>query len=91
MIFADSRYSTGKIFTAHDARKDDYFVTVLRKFPTDATNYFLYSWAESDRMDIVASRFLGSASRWWRIMDFNPEIINAFDVPLGTTIRIPYE
>lgn len=89
MIYTDSRYATGKLLTAHDARKDDYFLTVYRNFPNFSVQYFLYVWNESDRLDTVANMYLGSSAFWWKIMDVNPELLNPFDIPLGTTIRIP--
>jgi hypothetical protein len=40
-------------------------------------------------MDMVAASLLGSPDLWWRIMDYNPEIIDAFNIPIGTVLRIP--
>ena len=89
MIFADSRYASGFAYKARDARNNNYSNTVIRVFPTDVYRFYIYVWKEGDRIDLVSNTFLGDPSFWWKIMDANPEIINAFDIPLGTTIRIP--
>jgi hypothetical protein len=89
MIYSDSRYATGIVFTANDARNRMNRITVYRQFPTEQIDFYNYTWVENDRIDFVASELLGSPQFWWRIMDFNPEIIDPFDIPVGTTIRIP--
>jgi prophage DNA circulation protein len=38
---------------------------------------------------MVAFKLLGSAALWWKIMDFNPEIVDPFSIPVGATIRVP--
>lgn len=91
MIYTDSRYAKGIQATVHDARVDDYSIAVYRKFPSAVSRFFIYMWNESDRLDLVAFRYLGSPSHWWKIMDYNPEIINPNVIPVGAQIRIPYE
>ena len=89
MIYTDSRYANGRLFKAYNLRKQDYDVTVFRNFPNQKASYFLYTWRESDRIDLVCKRFLGTAATWWKVMDYNPEILNPFDIPVGTVVRIP--
>ena len=89
MIYLDSRYADGVLFKALDARKDEYHLTVFRSFPTYAQQFFYYEWIVTDRLDNLASRFLGDSERWWEIMDINPEIINPLNISPGTHIRIP--
>jgi len=89
MIFTDSRYANGTLFKAHDSRKNSYSLTVFRQYPYALSEFSHYTWVERDRLDIIAEEFLGSADLWWSIMDFNPEIIDPFSIPVGTVIRIP--
>lgn len=91
MIFLDSRYADGKLYKAQDSRTQKYQVSVFRIFPTDTASYFIYDWVETDRIDNVANKFLGSPNLWWRIMDFNPDIIDPFNIAPGKQIRIPSE
>lgn len=89
MIFSDSRYADGNIFKSYDSRSKKYGVTVLRNFPEDSQTFFYYTWAERDRVDALAQRFYGDPDMWWKIMDFNPEIMNPFDINVGVVLRIP--
>jgi nucleoid-associated protein YgaU len=89
MIFTDSRYATGALIQAVDARVDKPQLAVLRQFPSATTDFTYYTWTQRDRVDLIANRFLGDPSLWWVIMDFNPEQINPMTIPVGTLIRIP--
>lgn len=89
MIFSNSRYADGNVFKAYDSRSGKYGITVTRNFPTETSGFFYYVWAERDRIDAVAEKFLGDADAWWQIMDFNPEVMSPFNIPIGTLIRIP--
>lgn len=90
MIYADSRYADGKVVQNYLARDQAYHVSVFRSFPSSTSSYSQYIWRESDRMDLIARKLLGDASLWWKIMDFNPELLNPMDIPVGTAIRIPH-
>ena len=89
MIFKDSRYATGNITREYRPGYGDYQVVVYREFPADKARYYVYTWKEQDRIDLVAKRLLGSPSLWWKIMDFNPEVLNPFNISVGTSLRIP--
>lgn len=89
MIYLDSRYSDSRLYRALDSRTGKYNVTVLRQYPVYETGYFLYEWKETDRLDTLALRYLGSPALWWKIMDMNPEIIDPLNIKLGTQLRIP--
>ena len=89
MIYLDSRYSDGPLVRAWDARTRNYTVAVFRQWPTYSSRYSIYEWVETDRLDILAWKFLGSPSLWWRILDINPEILNTTSIAPGTQIRIP--
>jgi hypothetical protein len=89
MIYTDSRYADGKVFSTYTTRGTQYQALVFRQFPVLSSGYSLYFWREEDRIDTVAKMFLGDASKWWAIMDINPEILNPYDIAIGTTIRIP--
>ena len=89
MIYSDSRYASGLVTRANDARNNTYPLTVYRKFPTAKSGFYFYTWVEGDRIDVVSFHLLGSPAAWWKIMDFNPELLDPFSIPVGTTIRIP--
>lgn len=89
MIFLDSRYVDGTVFKAFDARNNKYQLTVFRNFPSYYTQFLVYEWVETDRIDDIAVQFLGKADLWWQIMDINPEILDPFNIAPGTQVRIP--
>jgi len=89
MIYTDSRYATGTIIKAQDARTQTYRLGVYRTFPKAKFTFYYYTWTTGDRIDLVSEQLLGSPVFWWKIMDANPEIIDPFSIPIGATIRIP--
>ena len=91
MIYLDDRNADSTLYKAFDSRKNKYQLTVKRNFPTYSTEYTTYVWRDVDRIDLLALKFLGSSTLWWRIMDANPEILNALEIEPGTEIRIPNE
>lgn len=88
-IYLDSRYADGPLFRAHDARSGNDLITVFREWPILASNFDVYEVNEIDRIENIAVQFLGKSELWWRIMDFNPEVLNPFEIPPGTLLRIP--
>lgn len=84
MITSRSRYVDGSIIPQEDGT-----VAVRRNFATVTIQPMLYTWGEYDRLDRIASRYLGDPLLWWKIMDANPIIQNPSDIRPGTQIRIP--
>ena len=89
MIFNDSRYATGNLKRVINGKNTRPDLAVYRVFPSSIARFYLYEWTERDRVDYVAAKTLGSSNMWWKIMDYNPEIINPFAIPVGTMVRIP--
>lgn len=89
MIYADSRYANGTVTTAQDPRDDTYQLSVYRKFPSAKSGFYHYTWVEGDRIDLVSQQLLGTPTFWWKIMDYNPEFLDPFSIPIGATLRIP--
>jgi hypothetical protein len=90
MIYLDSRYADGTIFTAYHSTKKAYQLTVFRKFPDTSSEFYYYEWVDGDRIESVANELFGDGEYWHQIMDFNPEIINPFSIAPGTLLRVPY-
>jgi len=91
MISNNSRYANGKVGQVQDGHSDGPTTYVLRNFGffDNRKYYFLYMITEVDRIDQIASNFLGDASAWTKIMDINPSIKDPFLIPVGTIIRVP--
>ena len=71
---------TNKIY--HESWDKQY----IRISPEDS--YFTVTNVEIGRLDIISTRFYGTPRFWWVIAMAN-NIIDPFDIPLGTTLRIP--
>ena len=89
MIFLDSRYVDGTLTKTWNPRKQQYDLVVLRNWSTYVQSYFYYNWVETDRLDNLATKYLGNPSMWWEIMDINPEILDPLTITPGTQLRIP--
>jgi nucleoid-associated protein YgaU len=89
MIYVDSRYYDGDLRRNVDARSGRAELGVHRVFPELAASVFYYTWVAGDRPDLVSTKVYGDGDLWWRIMDFNPEILDPFVIAPGTVIRIP--
>lgn len=89
-VYRSSRYYTGDAQQIPNKTTGFYNWTVYRKFPeSTAISYINYTWVYGDRIDYLASIYLGSAVLWWKILDVNPEINNPFNIAPGTVLRIP--
>lgn len=55
---------------------------------SDADSYITVDLVTKDRLDIVAYNFYGYSLYWWIIAIAN-DIIDPFNVPIGTVLRIP--
>lgn len=89
MIYTDSRYADGVVALNYNAKAQKTGVTVFRDFPVAYSEFYYYTWTERDRIDLVAQVHLGDSNLWWQIMDYNPELLNPYNIPVGTLMRIP--
>lgn len=89
MISLSSRYADGLLLQGYHLVKKEYQLGVYRIFPENVSGIFYYTWVENDRLDLIASKFLGDSRLWWAILDFNSEIHDAFDFVPGQQVRIP--
>lgn len=87
MITSRSRYVDGDIVPESDGE-----VAVYRNFPplVSEAEQILHIWKQSDRLDRLASRYMGSPLYWWKIMDINPMIQSPNDLRPGMQVRIPH-
>lgn len=89
MIFNTSRYVDGPLADVTDNQTGTTRKVVYRKWPAASTNFAIYVWKDSDRIDIVALQLFGSPDAWWQLMDWNPEVLDPSDIPPGTKLRVP--
>lgn len=90
MIYSTSRYANGVKGQMADRHSTNYTTYVHRVMPSTANiKFYLYTFVEGDRLDVIAGRFLGDENRWWEIMDYNPEVHDPLHIAPGTVLRIP--
>ena len=89
MIYSSSRYAGDTLALVTD-NQGDTRNTILMPQPQAVRFQFLtYNWTQFDRIDLLAYRFFGNATLWWKIANANPEVLYWDSVTPGTTIRIP--
>ena len=89
MIYLDSRYVDGNIVVPFRPISNTYEYSVYRTWPVYSSNFYYFLVNEVDRIENIAALRLGNPTFWWKIMDINPEILNPFEIPPGTLLRIP--
>lgn len=65
---------------------ETWFQKIIDKSNED--QYFTVSIAEQGRLDIIASKYYNTPRFWWVIALAN-NIIDPFDIPVDTVLRIP--
>lgn len=88
-VSSNSRYAAGRFVRVSlpDGTPSRMLWPAAKK--TTGVKYKLYTIKAGDRLDLIAFREYGDASKWWMISDMNPEILWPHDIVDGSTIRIP--
>jgi nucleoid-associated protein YgaU len=85
-----SRYIDAAAQQIKNKKTNLYNWTIYRVFPSSVKiKYIEYTWVFGDRIDYLASVYLGDPNLWWQIMDINPSIDDPMNISAGTKIRIP--
>lgn len=63
----------------------------LYRYPSPDGSFSVkyYVWRAGDRIDRLATEMLGSPDQFHRILDLNPEIVDAHQIEPGTKVRLP--
>jgi len=86
-----SRYQKTRFFTVDSPAT--VFEGVRARVISPATGILEYIIKQGDRLDLLALYFYNDSSKWWRLLDANPDIMFAADLTLeehlGRTIQVP--
>jgi len=85
MIGPDSRYASCVLYIDGD---QEFIGTRERIDTSPRPDDVFHTVVESDRIDLVAHRYLGRADLWWVVCDYN-DIFFPLELPLGQVLRIP--
>ena len=92
MLYAASRYAnTSNTVDVMLVQPSGAQLRTLIRRPnfTGTVGVTTHRWRAGDRLDRLAQMYLGSPTKWWAIMDANPEIPNPAGIAPGTLLRIP--
>lgn len=92
MLYASSRYAdpaTTRDVMLVQAAGTQLRTLIRRPSLTGQVKVVTYVWRAGDRIDRISQTYLGDPSKWWQIMDINPELPNPMDIEPGTVLRIP--
>lgn len=83
-----SRYKS--LRTIQDNNGNIYHESWVQKIVDKSADdeYFTVTEIEENRLDIVATKFYNTPRYWWVVALAN-YIIDPFDIPIGTRLRIP--
>jgi len=88
MITPLSRYSKSKLTTEEvDGQSIVYILPQVASVTIFKYTYYTVTFA--DRIDNIASTFLGNPALWYQIAQVNPQVMNWLNLQPGTVIRIP--
>lgn len=89
MVFKGSRYSTTEIV---EVRGPDGQVrrALAIRIIIPPPGALAQTVNEGERLDTLAARFYGEATRYWLLLDANPDALNPFEVlSPGRVIQVP--
>lgn len=85
MIGPDSRYATCILYVDGSVK----FIGTRPSIDTSPRpDDIFHTIVEDDRIDLIAHHYLGNASLWWVICDYN-DVFFPLDLEPGSVLRIP--
>jgi len=89
-IYKGSRYEYSTIDFVQTASDGAPNAVVYYGFSSlGLTSYREHIYKDGERLDAIAYKYYKNPSFWWLIAEYNPEILDFFEVQPGTTLRIP--
>lgn len=89
MLYANSRYANPlrvrNIVVGNEVHR-----TVLRTPPwRPAPEAEVYVWKNTDRIFLLAQRYYGDPTYWWKLADLNPQVLDFNTLQAGDRIWVP--
>jgi nucleoid-associated protein YgaU len=89
VVFQGSRYARTGVINPVNSEGSAPRVLDRRTIP-ETPGALEYVVMEGERLDHLAARFYQDASKYWLILDANPDVLNPFELLRpGSRIRIP--
>jgi hypothetical protein len=90
-LFSGSRYADSNTRDSILLRGDGAHIRTLFRYPSQSGTFNIkyYVWKRGDRIDRIAAQYMGAPHLYYRILDLNPEILDANQIEPGTRVRLP--
>jgi nucleoid-associated protein YgaU len=89
VVFKGSRYTNTDVIAPQRADGKSPRVLARRQIPP-APGVVEHVATDGERLDLLATRFYNESTKYWLILDANPEVLNPFELLLaGRTVQIP--
>ncbi len=85
MIGLDSRYAACVLYVDGNV---EFLGTRPSIDPSPRPDDIFHTIVESDRIDLIAHRYLGNSSLWWVICDYN-DVFFPLELETGSILRVP--
>lgn len=75
-----------------NTRSKKYHETVSRRIlkTSNSDQFHVVDNITQNRLDVIAQKYYNNPRLWWILADANPQVrFNPYNIPRGTTIRIP--
>lgn len=90
MIFKGSRYSGSDVVDVVATPGGRATRTLALRAIPPAPTALEYTVVEGERLDTLAARFYSEATKYWLLLDANPETLNPFELLApGAIIHVP--
>jgi len=86
-----SRYQNSTVdFVQTSLKNTDLNPIVFWNMSTKSNiSYFNHTYTYGERLDEIAFDYYQDPSYWWMILEYNPQIKDINNIPVGTVLRIP--
>lgn len=89
-IYIGSRYEFSLVDFFSTTVGGDENPVVFYDFPDiGELTYYEHTVVTGERLDQIANKYFRRSAMWWLILDHNPEVVDIFNIPAGTILRIP--
>ena len=89
-IFSGSRYKNSVVDYFTKAEYGSATPVVFYSFDAlDSISFFTHIYNPNETLHSLSQKYFRRPDLWWTILEYNPEIVDFFSIPAGTTIRIP--
>lgn len=89
-IYLGSRYENSTVDFFNTSPDGDQNVVVFGDiYFYETLSFSEHVFVDGEKLSNIANDVYNKPDRWWLILDNNPQIVDPFNIPVGTVLRIP--